>query len=144
MLFLSILFCFISLVFVLLAGGAVISFTTNEFDFFDTVFVFSMCLLISFGFFQLAHHVSEYTVVKSEIIQVDKSDTLADSTGVTYKINGHNHHISGYELNDKFSKGQIAFYTQEMTPKFNLLNKKYKYVKAFDADGKELWEDQLP
>lgn len=90
----------------------------------------------------MASHVSEYTVVKSEIIQVEKSDTLADSTGVTYKINGHNHHIRGYEFNDKFSKGQIAFYAQEMTPKFNLMNKKYKYVKAFDVEGKELWADQ--
>lgn len=142
MLFFSILFCFISLVFVLLAMGAVISFFTNDFDIVDTVFMCILFLVISFGFLQLAHHVSEYTVVKSEIIWVDKSDTLADSTGVTYKINGHNHYISSYELNDKFGKGQITFYTQEMTPKFNLLNKKYKYTKAFDVDGKELWSDQ--
>jgi hypothetical protein len=142
MLFFSILFCFISLFFVIAAIGAVISFFTNDFNIIDAVFICIMCLLISFGFLQLAHHFSEYTVVKSEIIQVDKSDTLADSTGVTYKIDEHNHHIRSYELNDKFSKGQIAFYTQEMTPKFNLLNKKYKYVKAFDADGKELWADK--
>ena len=92
----------------------------------------------SYIFLSMMGDATEWKTVKSEIVDIDHTQTLNTSTGIIFILNGKPRELQQYETVNKFSNGKTVIYHQTMEPSINFSGSSFEYFKMFDQNGKLL------
>jgi hypothetical protein len=98
----------------------------------------AILLWFSYIFLSMVGNATEWKTVKSEIVDIDHTQTLNTSTGIIFILDGKPRELQLYETVNKFSNGKTVIYHQTMEPSINFSGFSFEYFKMFDQDGKLL------